>query len=152
MRTRELVRQLKLDPNVEWRRGWKVLIKQTDKKGRVVYLSCAAPQPLEYEVGKMRCRFLDDGPLAGWRYKRDAVMFKEAMEDRYGFANKKIHVLFPMLYIQANSYIEQGMVRIAVWQGIDAAGRPIRGREISKMPKGTVYAATIVVYGEEVEI
>ena len=143
MRTRELVRQLKLDPNVEWRRGWKVVKKQTDKKGKVVYLSCAAPQPLEYEVGKMRCRFLDDGPLAGWRYKRNAVMFKGAMEDQYGFENKKIYVLFPMLYVHYNCQpgTPGGFI---LWQWV----LNFKGR--GTVPIGTVLANTIVIYGEEV--
>jgi len=144
--TKELIQQLGLDPNLEWKRGWKMVSKVVGgATGQVSYLSCACPRRRLYCIGKATTRLFNEGPLVGFQYKRDARRF-------YNLMGGVIYSLFPMLYIQANSYIEQGMVRIAVWQGIDAAGRPIRGREISKMPKGTVYAATIVVYGEEIEI
>ena len=146
MRTSEVIKQFGLDPALEWKRGWKVL-RQCGNK----YFSCSSPIKAEYKEGIGTTKLFDNGPLTGFQYKKDTLKFLHWNLGVY----QAYYVLYPMVYTEFNGKFLpypalrnetscQGSV-YAVWR-CDIGRQGSRGLVISRMPKGTVYAETIVIY------
>jgi len=141
MRTSEVIKQFGLDPALEWKRGWKVLRRYGDK-----YFSCSSPIKAEYKEGIGTTKLFDNGPLTGFQEKKDALKFLRWNLGVY----QACYVLYPMVYTEYSGEFLLCKASVdaylyAVWQrGI--VGLHTRGRSTGAMPKGTVYAETIVIY------
>ena len=138
MRTSEVIKRFGLDPELEWKRGWKVV----RKKGRN-FASCKSKAFVEYKDGQVAARVPGNGPLTGFRYKRHTVRFMRNNPTSFNIELK------PMLYIECegDTTISVDDHRYAVWyRGGNTARHGILGVLLNYMPLGTIYAEKIVIY------
>jgi len=141
MRTSEVIKQFGLDPALEWKRGWKVAIKER-KRHRSFFTS----NRVWYREGSATQQPAGCGPLTGFRYKRDAQRFMRNNPTSFNIELK------PMLYIEYTGrfyVVGAGSSRevFAVWYPSGLTMRKgIIGRKVEYMPRGTIYAEVIVIH------
>lgn len=151
MKTNELIQKLGLSPDLDWKRGWKVVSRYVDPgKGKVSYTSYCCPRPLDYVPGCGTTKYFGEGPLTGFRSLEAVNEFAE-----YEMMGLEEQAVFNMLYTPyTENAWKQDNIYCAVWQRIYDIefGSVLRRLGPLLMPEGTVYATTIVIYGVEVKL